>query len=105
MFARNRFSPLAPDEPLSPYPPPFEGHRVVEFKDRPVTPAEGRAPLPVNVTVPSSAQNEEQGSIHEVSTVLSVFEAYIEHGFNLAGGSHRVHPRTSATRGNRVCWC
>ena len=92
MSTRNRFSPLAPDEPLPPHPLSSEGHRVIEFEDRPVTPVEGRTAFPVDATVLSSVQNEEQGSIHEVSTVLSVFERDIERGFTLAGGPHRVHP-------------
>jgi len=94
MSTRNRFSPLAPDEPLPPHPPSSEGHQVIEFEDRPLTQVEGirRTALPVDVTVLSSAQNEEQGSIHEVSTVLSVFERDIEHDFTLARESHRTCP-------------
>jgi len=92
MSIRNRFSPLASDEPFSPHPPSSEGHRAIEFEDRPVTPVEGRTPLPVDATILSSAQDEEQGSIHEVCTILSIFERDIEHGTTLAGRSRCVHP-------------
>jgi len=92
MSTRNRFSPLAPDELFPPHRPSAEGHRVIEFEDRPLTPVEGRTPLPVDATILSSAQDQEQGSIHEVCTILSIFERDIEYGTTLAGRSRCVHP-------------
>jgi len=79
MLHRNRFSPLAVDEPLPPLPPSPEGHRVIEFEEMPVTPAkERRTPSPVPIVVPSSKQ-EEQESFHKVSIISLVFQSSVTH--------------------------
>jgi len=68
MSTRNRYSPLAVDEPLPPLPPSPEGHRVIEFEERPVTPAEElRTPSLVAIAGPSSTRDQRKASIHEVS--------------------------------------
>jgi len=92
MSTRNRFSPLAPDDPFPQLPPSPEGHQIIEFEWRPAAPVEARVPLQVNSAVPSFTQDEEQGSFHEVRTLLSMFERLIEHRVTLAGGYFRVHP-------------
>ena len=77
MSTRNRYSPLAVDEPLPPLPPSPEGHRIIEFEERPVTTAEEcRTPSPVPIVVPSSTQ-EEQGSVHEVCMALLIFQSSV----------------------------
>ena len=86
MSTRNRYSPLAVDEPLPPLPPSPEGHRVIEFGERPVTPAEERrTPSPVAIAVPSSKE-EEQGSVNEVSVASLVFQSSVTHCYSILAG-------------------
>ena len=76
MCRRNQYSSLAPDELLPPSP---KGHRVIEFEETPVMPAEERrTPSPVAIGVPSSLQ-EEQGSVHEVSLTSLIFDHSADH--------------------------
>jgi len=86
MSTRNRYSPLAVDEPLPPLPPSPEGHRVIEFEERPETLVEEpRTPSPVPIVAPSSTQ-EEQGLIHEVSIAPLVFQSSVTHCCSILAG-------------------